>query len=217
MIARTTFTRFCNRCLTVCCVAILLSTTGCAGLLNPGPAPKRMQLLPAMPAQTAMIKGKAKQLTVAMPVTSNDLDTDSIALVFNTREVRYLAGVKWTSSVPQIMQQKLIEALEATQALPGVTDESAGVSSDAKLVCDIRQFSLHYSAEKTAPTAIIQATFKLVNLHNGSIVGTLPVTASVPTANTSTEALIAACEKALEQTLATVTPWALTTMQKISW
>ena len=66
------------RLLVLCVLALGLSA--CASMLDPGPAPARLQLQPAMPGPMAG-KPSGKQLVVAMPLAGRDIDTDSIALV----------------------------------------------------------------------------------------------------------------------------------------
>ncbi len=59
---------------------LLAALSGCARVLDPGPAPTHLLLAPAMPAPGA---GGALplQLAVSLPETSRMLDTDRIALV----------------------------------------------------------------------------------------------------------------------------------------
>ena len=147
-----------------------------------------------------------------MPLAGADIDTDSIALVFNNREVRYLAGARWTSTVPNLLQRALLDALSATNSLRGVTDESAGITADAKLLCDLRQFSLHYADPKGTPTAVVTANFRLLNLSTGSIMGMRSVNVTVPASGRDNAALVAACETALSRCLAEVAPWVVHTM-----
>ena len=195
--------------LVICVLAMGLSA--CALMLDPGPAPARLQLQPAMPGPMAG-KPSGKQLVVAMPLAGRDIDTDSIALVFNGREVRYLAGARWTSPAPNILQRALIDGLTATNSLRGVTDESAGIVADAKLLCDLRQFSLHYGDPKGTPTAVLEASFRLLNLSSGSIMATRNVRIEVPASGRDNAALVTACETALSRCLAEISPWVVQNM-----
>ncbi len=190
---------------------VIVSLSACATLLDPGPAPARLQLEPTMPGPVSA-KPSNKQIVVAMPVAGRDIDTDNIALVFNGREVRYLSDARWTSPVPHILQRALIDALASTNALRGVTDETAGITADAKLLCDIRQFSLHYADPKGTPTAVMTAHFRLLNLSNGTIMGTRNVDIEVPASGRSNPALVTACETALSRCLAEITPWVVQTI-----
>ncbi len=194
-------------------VVSLFSFYGCASVLDPGPAPTRVQLNPDMPARVAAAPF-AKQLVVALPVAGRDIDTDSIALIFNQREVRYLSGMRWTGTVPYIVQRGLMDALEASGGLKGVADEGAGISANVKLLCDVRQFALRYADEKAAPSAEFAASLKLVNLNNGLVLSAKNLDISVPAGGRDNAALIKAMEQALSQGLAQATPWVLENMKR---
>jgi len=156
-----------------------------------------------------------RQIVVAMPVAGRAIDADTIALVFHGREVRILADARWTGAVPYIVQRSLIAALESTNALSGVMDESAGIASDARLLSEIRQFSLHYADERTPPTAVFAATFRLLNLSNGRIMGMRDVDIRVPADGRDNAALARAMEIALGRGLAELAPWTIEEMRKL--
>jgi ABC-type uncharacterized transport system auxiliary subunit len=156
-----------------------------------------------------------RQLIVARPVAGREIDADTIALLFHGREVRVLADARWTGTVPSIVQRSLIRALESANALSGVADESAGIASDARLLSDIRQFSLHYADEGTKPTAVFIATFRLLSLSSGQIMGMRDVDIQVPAEDRDNAALARAMEIALSRGLAQVVPWVVEEMRKL--
>ncbi|MDR2489084.1 MAG: ABC-type transport auxiliary lipoprotein family protein [Desulfovibrio sp.] len=201
------------KCLLSLCLLLVLAANlfACAAVLNPGQAPARLQLAPAMPDKI-LSKPLNKQLVVALPTAERDIDTDNIALVFNKREVRYLAGLRWTSPAPNILQRALIDALAATNSLRGVTDESAGIAADAVLFCDLRQFSLHYADPEESPAAVIIVYFRLIDPSDGTLMAMRKVEVSVPAGGRDNADLISACETALSRCLAEISPWIALTM-----
>ena len=184
--------------------ALLLA--GCSAMLDPGPPPVRLRLAPSMPERQT---GTAlnKQLTVAEPLAGREIDTDSIALVFNGREVRYLAGARWTGTASFLVQRFVVEALEAANILRGVSNEIAGAAADARLLTDIRQFGLEYSSEDATPEAVFDATLRLLNLPDGKILGTRAVKARVPATGRDQAALARAVENAVTKALAEIPLW----------
>ncbi|MCL1940168.1 MAG: ABC-type transport auxiliary lipoprotein family protein [Desulfovibrionaceae bacterium] len=196
--------------LLLCCC--MLWAGGCVNPLNPGPPPVRLQLSPAMPERMAE-RPLNRQLIVAMPVAGREIDADTIALLFHGREVRILADARWTGTVPFIVQRSLIRALESANALSGVADESAGIASDARLLSDIRQFSLHYADEGARPVAVFSATFRLLSLSSGQIIGVHDVDIQAPADGRDNTALARAMETALGQGLAQVVPWVVEEMR----
>ena len=192
-------------------LVLTLFVSGCASMLDPGPPPTRIQLHPAAPEKAA--KKLNKQVIVALPQAERDIDSDGIALLFNGREIRYLSGVRWTTTVPMMVQRDLIDALIISEGLRGVADEAAGISSNAKILCDIKQFSLRYESETAPPTAWFVATFRIVDQNNGRVLDSKAIDITVPAFSTETAALVQACETALSKGLAEVTTWTLATLK----
>ena len=195
------------------CMTLLLGA--CFGaILDPGPAPTRLALAPALPAPMA---GAAtdKQLVVAMPVCGSELDNDRIATVFAGREIRYLGDTRWTSSVPVLLRTTIIEALEATGGLRGVGDELAGLASDARLLTDLRKFALYYESENAAPVAAFEASFRLLNLRDGKVMASLTVSEKAGATGHEKADLARAMEAALQQALAKLAPWTLQEMRRL--
>ena len=192
----------------------VLCLSGCGALFAPGPPPSRLQLSPPMPAKAAETPLN-RQMIVATPVAGRDIDSDSIALVFNGREVRILADARWAGTVPQMIQRNVIAAFEAADVLRGVGDESAGMAADARLLSDIRQFSLHYADEGGIPTAVFEGTFRLLGLSSGKIIGTHTVNVRVPAGGKDKAALVRAMETALGRGLGEIVPWAAERMRQL--
>ncbi|MDR1360519.1 MAG: ABC-type transport auxiliary lipoprotein family protein [Deltaproteobacteria bacterium] len=192
------------------CLAVLL-LSACGGILNPGPPPARIQMHPALPAKAPFVI--KKQLLVAMPQTEGDMDSDGIDLLFQGRELRHLADARWISPVPRMIQHAIIDAIQASGGLSGVADDLAGISANARLLCDLRRFCLRYGAENTPPEAWFQATLRLVDQSNGRLLGATSLDISVPAASNGAADLIRAMESALQQALAGVTAWTLEQMR----
>ncbi|MDL2316610.1 ABC-type transport auxiliary lipoprotein family protein, partial [Desulfovibrio sp. OttesenSCG-928-A18] len=174
----------------------LLLPAGCASFFDPGPAPLRLQLSVPMPERAAVQK-KDKQIVVALPQAGRELDSDGIALVFHGREIRYLAGARWTNVSPNIVQRGIIDALEASEAFRGVSDEMGGFAADLRLTTDLRAFSLEYADEDSAPVAHVAANFRVLDLRTGKVLGRKNIDATVAAAGRDNAALARAMEQAL--------------------
>jgi cholesterol transport system auxiliary component len=188
---------------------LLLSS--CGGLLDPGPPPARVQINPALPDKVP-VRVK-KQLVVALPQAEGDMDSDGIALLFHGRELRNLAGVRWISPVPRMIQHAVIDALHASGGLAGVADDMSGISADARLLCDLRRFCLRYDRETAPPAAWLQATLRLVDQRSGRLMGATTLDISVPAVSNDLPALLQAMESVLQQALAGTAAWTLERMR----
>lgn len=195
------------------CLAAFSGLGGCALPFDPGPAPTRLYISPAMPAPMYG-KPSNKQIIVARPLAPNVLDSERVALVFGGREVRYLADVRWAGSAPRMLQRSLLEALEAVGGAAGVGDERSGLAADARLLTDIKDFSLHYASEGDVPTAVLKCNLRLVSLHTGKVLGIKSVDAEVRAAGTDTPAMARAVEATVEEALAEAAPWVMETLRQ---
>lgn len=185
---------------------MLAGPGGCLPRLDPGPAPTRVRLAPAMPGPVAA--GKTKhQIMVAAPSLAEDIDNDRLTLIFHGREVRHLAGVRWSSGLGSIMHDSLMKALESTGAFAGVGDEIDGLAAQRRLNSDIQLFGLEYNSETSAPVARLTATFRLMNTMEARIISTKQIDIKVPAGGMDDDVIIRALEQALEQGLAEVSAW----------
>ncbi|HCG05811.1 MAG TPA: ABC transporter [Desulfovibrio sp.] len=187
---------------------------GCAGVLDPGPAPTHLLLAPAMPAPAE--GGPLRlQLAVALPETSRMLDTDRIALVLGAgagREVRYYAGAKWTSPAPRLVQRLLVEAFERAGRLDGAAEESAGIYPDYRLMTDLRRFNTRADGGASVPEVEVELALRLVDLKTGRIVAFTAVERRMAATGSGLPQVAAAFEAAMGDVLARATAWSLTAM-----
>ncbi len=66
--------------------------------------------------------------------------------------IEYFADGSWTDTAPSLVQAKLIEAFEATNAILAVGRDAAGLKPDYILQSDLRDFQAEYQGG-AAPTA----------------------------------------------------------------
>src|SRR5215467_2570694 len=69
----------------------------------------------------------AWQLVVAEPAAERDIDTTRIALTRTTNVIEYFADGNWTDTAPALVQAKMIEAFEGTNAIVAVGRDAAGL------------------------------------------------------------------------------------------
>lgn len=186
----------------------------CASIISPGPPPSRLQLHPALPGPLDAAPVR-KQVIVATPSAGRELETDAIALIFNGREVRHLAGARWTEAVPRLLQRFFVESLESSRAVTGVSDDVTGIVANARLLSDIKTFGLEYASENSPPRARFAAVFRLLDLYSGKILAVKVIEHSVPASGSDPVCLAAACEKALQQALAELAAWTANELRRV--
>jgi cholesterol transport system auxiliary component len=149
------------------------------------------------------------QLVVAEPVAERDIDTTRIALTRTPNLIEYFADGNWADTAPDLVQAKLIEAFEATNAIPAVGRDAAGLKPDYILQSDLRDFQVEYGADGV-PTAHVRLIAKLVRMPDRRIVHSVEATESVAAGGKELPAIVTAFEQALSQVLQKVVTGILT-------
>jgi len=140
------------------------------------------------------------QLVVAEPAAERDIDTTRIALTRTPNVIEYFAAGSWSDTAPSLVQAKLIEAFEGSNAILAVGRDAAGLKPDYILQSDLRDFQAEYQGGG-APTAHVRLISKLVQMPDRRIVKSVGAEASSPAAGKDLPAIVAAFEIALGQVL----------------
>ena len=111
------------------------------------------------------------QLVVGTPVASADLNSTRIALTRSPGVVEYFAKGAWADYAPILLQDKLIESFEASNAIVSVGRDAVGLRPDFVLQSDLRDFQAEYSGE--SPTAHLRLAAKLVRMPDRRIVANI--------------------------------------------
>jgi cholesterol transport system auxiliary component len=111
------------------------------------------------------------QLSVATPDAANSLKNDRIALLFDEREIKFLAEAKWEAPVQVLLQRQLIRYLDATKAFSAVGSDSLGMQSKYRLHSDVQRLHLCYATGENAPTAEIRLSLSVLDITRGKILG----------------------------------------------
>ncbi|HVO01513.1 MAG TPA: ABC-type transport auxiliary lipoprotein family protein [Candidatus Cybelea sp.] len=183
---------------------LLVATAGLAGCsiipnvnkpvtiytLNPAAAPA-----PQLPKVTW-------QLVVAEPSAERDIDTTRIALTRTPNVIEYFADGNWSDTAPKLVQAKLIEAFEGTNAIVAVGPDAAGLKPDYILQSDLRDFQAEYAAGGAGASAHVRLISKLVTMPDRRITRSVAAEASVAAQGKDLQAIVNAFQQALGQVLA---------------
>lgn len=211
-----------RRSLQAALVVVLIAGMGCSTLFSPGDPPVRLHFSPVYEQKPqGNNKTRKQQLVVTRPSVPAELGGDSIVMLLNQRELQRLAGYRWASTIPDMMQRSIIAGIESTGAFASVADERSGITARMRLLCDIDQFVLRYQEDpqkkanrSVPPSAVIQGVFRLVDYAGGVTVATLPVLVEVPATGTDVNHIAAAMEKATVAMMEKVNSWAIASLSK---
>lgn len=185
---------------------LVLSAAGLAGC-GLVPDVNRPLTLYTLKPKLALAQQPAKvgwQLVVAEPSAERDIDTTRIALSRTPNVIEYFADGNWSDTAPKMVQAKLIEAFESTNAIVAVGRDAVGLRADYILQSDLRDFQADYTANGGVPTAQIRFIAKLVEMPDRRITRTISAEAAAPASGKDLAAIVVAFEQALGQVLSKI-------------
>jgi cholesterol transport system auxiliary component len=151
----------------------------------------------------------AWQLVVSEPAAERDIDTTRIALTRTPNVIEYFADGNWSDTAPKMVQAKMIEAFESTNAIVAVGRDAAGLRADYILQSDLRDFQADYT--NGAATAHVRLIAKLVQMPERRITRTISAEAFAPAGGKDLAAIVVAFEQALGQALSKIVSGILAT------
>ncbi|MBO0343589.1 ABC-type transport auxiliary lipoprotein family protein [Roseibium limicola] len=180
-----------------------LGTVALAGCTSTTPAV--LYGLTAVP-ELEVRRRRGVQVLVARPRALKALDTDHIAVVQEGQLISYFPQAAWSDALPNVVQAKIAEALQNTNALRGVGLPGDGLLIDYQLQSDIRTFALHTAG---SDRGVVEIAGRLVNDKNGRTVASQVFKAEVASAGVGPQQAVAALDQAATQVLAEMTTWVL--------
>jgi cholesterol transport system auxiliary component len=186
-----------------------LALAGCGDLLGPPPSAPIYMLGINTPQAAAPAAKLPWSLTIMRPSAPASLNTDRIALVQPDATMDYYANADFPDTIPDLVQGAILQAFEATGALPGVAREADALHSDYDLVVDIQDFEMRYAVKDGVPEALVTLTLRLVTSHGRVMVGSTSISQRVPATANNVAAAAAALGQALGAATAGITAWAL--------
>ncbi|WP_208979460.1 ABC-type transport auxiliary lipoprotein family protein [Pseudovibrio axinellae] len=154
------------------------------------------------------------QVLVATPVALQALDTSNIAVTQGGGPVySYFPKVAWTDTLPRVFQAKLVETLENTGKLRGVSQPGQGLLIDYQLQTTLRAFELQVDG---GDQAYVEVAARIVDDRDGRSVGMHVFAASVPTSGDSVSDAIPALNAASDNVLAQIASWSINTVGRLS-
>jgi cholesterol transport system auxiliary component len=137
------------------------------------------------------------QLVVGTPVASADLDTRRIALTRSPGVIEYFANGAWADNAPILLQGKLIESFEASNAIVSVGRDAVGLRPDYVLQSDLRDFQAEYT--DGTPIAHLRLAAKLVRMPDRRIVANIVTEQRIPAEGNSLAQIVRAFDRAASE------------------
>ena len=191
---------------------LLAALPGCSVL--PAPPVARIYRLSPQPEDPPGPSIPHSRLTIDLPVASQSLDTDRIALAQGRTRFDYYAGSVWTDRLPMLLQTLIVEAFEADGRIAEVSRDIDGLAHGDLLRTEIRRFEAQYAGPATGPPEVVVVLgLRLSTGPEGRLVGHRLVSARVQASRDKLDAIVAAFDAATGEALAQSVTW---TVQAIS-
>ena len=150
----------------------LLPVAACVSLLPESEPVSVYRLSSPEPREWA---GNSEHWTIVeieMPQAPRGLSGDHIALVRSGQSLAYVAGARWISPAPSLVQNLVIDTFNAEQARLAPARPEDGVRADYELHLDLRQFEADYDrGESSAPMVRVRIAARLVAEDGRRFVG----------------------------------------------
>lgn len=176
---------------------------GCAAL--GGGAQKDTYELSSIPP----VKGpysRGRQVVVTDPGALKSLDGANIVIRTSPSSIQYLAKSQWNDNLPEIIQEKLVEALEDSGRLGGVGKPGDGIAVDYLISPTIRAFEIITGGGNTA---VVEISVRIINDRNGVVRAQRVFQATAPVLADDNEGFVAALDQANGKVLNDIVAWVL--------
>ncbi len=148
-------------------------------------------------------------LTIARPISNTFLDANRIVVRPEANILKVYQGANWSDSMPDLVQEKLLEKFENSGKLKAVSRQNSGVPAEVALLLDIRQFESVYVAGQKKPNVLIQIHVKLLEYPSNRVIASNTFNADVASASKEIPDVVHAFESGLNSVNNEIVGWTL--------
>jgi phospholipid/cholesterol/gamma-HCH transport system substrate-binding protein len=178
---------------------------GLEHLAGGGPAekPKPIYDLTVAKSESMSAKISPASIVVMVPTAVVVLQTQRILARSNNGEITQLGNAEWSDTLPNLIQEKLIQTFENDGFLASVMLPIEQITPNYRLAIDLRSFAITSNPE---PAADIEFSVKIM-AGDGHIVGAKLFHTIVATKAMDTPSIVAAFNQAFDQAASELVIW----------
>ncbi len=193
---------------TLVAIALMLPLFGCSVLL-PKNEPQQIITPQVHVAPDPAWPKVAWQLAVARPNANDMLDSRRMAVIPSPGQIQVYKGVSWDDTVPNVLQDAVVNAFEDSGKILGVAHQTSGLRTDFALQLDIRDYQAVYRDAATPPEVTLVINAKLIDYTTTRAVASRTFRQTVPASGTAVPAVAQAFDTALSAFAHDVVGWSL--------
>ncbi|PIW28465.1 MAG: hypothetical protein COW29_09065 [Rhodobacterales bacterium CG15_BIG_FIL_POST_REV_8_21_14_020_59_13] len=189
--------------------ALLGSATllaGCISLL-PENTPSTVYRL-STPEPSGELRDAAVIVGVQRPLTPRALSGDQIALSQDRGELVFAEGAEWITPVPRLVQDLIVESMDAFEPSLIASRPEDGVRAEFELATELRSFEANYlDGPDAAPTAVVRMRARLIRISDRRLVAVEAIGAQAVSRSPRIGDIVAAFDAASQEATANVAQW----------
>ena len=185
-------------------MAMVTGLSGCAGGLIPTTPPDTYGLT----AAPAVSSGRARnrQILISVPTALKALDSEQIVIRTSPEAIEYLAKSQWSDRLPNIVQDKLVQAFENSGGVGGVGRPGDGLAIDYTIISAIRAFEIRADRGELA---VVELSVKVLNDRNGVVAASKIFRSTSPVVGSGNAAYVQSLDRAFEAVVQDLVSWTL--------
>ncbi len=148
-------------------------------------------------------------LTISRPISNTFLDSNRIVVRPEANILKVYQGANWSDSLPDLVQEKLLETFENSGKIKAVSRQNSGVPAEVALLLDIRQFESVYIAGQKKPNVLIQIHAKLLEYPSNRVIASKTFNSDVATASKDIPDVVQSFETGLNTVNQEIVGWVL--------
>lgn len=150
-------------------------------------------------------KRKNVQILVPTPAALKALDSENIVIHDAPGSITYLKGAQWGDRLTNLVQARLVQAFENSNAVGGVGRPGDGLAINYQVQAELRDFGIN--ASSSPQTAKIELAVRVLNDKTGEVRATRVFTSSAPVSGAGNKAYIRALDAGFSDVTRQIVAW----------
>lgn len=150
-------------------------------------------------------KRKNVQILVPTPAALKALDSENIVVHNMPGSITYLKGAQWGDRLTNLVQARLVQAFENSNAVGGVGRPGDGLAINYQVQVDLRDFGINAS---TSPqTSKIEIAVRVLNDKTGEVRATRVFSSTAPVRGAGNNAYVRALDAGFSDVTKQIVAW----------
>lgn len=150
-------------------------------------------------------KRKNVQILVPTPAALKALNSENIVIHDAPGSITYLKGAQWGDRLTNLVQARLVQAFENSNAVGGVGRPGDGLAINYQVQAELRDFGIN--ASSSPQTAKIELAVRVLNDKTGEVRATRVFTSSAPVSGAGNKAYIRALDAGFSDVTRQIVAW----------